>query len=981
VQAVSDIVVPKLLLDLLQGSPLGGRTASFVDAVATLAADNKVPFFPDYTDHGPHHIQRVLEDCVRLIPSEVWSRNLLTPTDASVLICAVALHDIGMHLRPRGFLELVHGETDHGPLQWFNLERAGRPADVPWPEAWQAFRTEVRHLTRSQLDRILGPRNSGVPAVAQGDGDRDADAWTAPDHLVIGEFLRRHHARLAHEIAMYGFPGAGEAFPVLAELLSDVADAVGVVARSHNESLRGMVDYCGFQFKGDKTPWGTFAPYLMGLLRVADYLQLDVQRAPVILLNLRDPASRTSVEEWKKHLAVQRISWITDDPAAIYVGVSHGHELHTHLQLRTLLDGLQREMDTTTGLLSEIYAAPELRVLELSRRRVRTNLDDPSLHERLPYIPRGAALRSDDDLFRLFMSDLYGDHPAVAGRELLQNAVDAVRERRRLSGLGPDDALAGDGRPDVEILLEELEEGMSRLTVTDRGIGMTAETVESYFLTAGASFGPTPSDFEGLSSEEAAGWMKAGRFGVGVFAAFLLASDVEVTTRHMDAQAGLRFTASLNQDLVRLDKVECPVGTTVTMLVRSEMLIASSSLQGRQVRSVADFLEAVAGFFRLDRPTIGCRAVELSGSAVDVRVPADVPASEWDDLPDTWRTVPVPGFDQVLIEVVPQIEGRVVHNGMRIGMPSRFAPTVRTEWSHEALTAIVRSPSVALFDSRHLLGLSLTRFALKDPHLPGEAAILGILGTELVAAALASSDGEFPFLRADSGTAVVTGSQVLPLLPSVLAASGMESLCALWTVDGEGVQSARSCEDPDSRWFMDWSESGPFPARMCLTTSVAWTDDGIPLWDPNTIIGSSEKWSAWFGRPVLGSVVVDPDLPAFHRLNPVWQTVQDAASDEGHPTIIGTGEPEIVAPLVELASEMYEPREGSVALTVFGPPEAMERPDDALAAAWVEQLGGQGIDRRPRHLQAQRRQLAASSPEWRDAIERWTRIWDRYPPS
>ena len=966
-------MVPKPLLALLRGNPLEGETIAFVDAVATLAADNKVPFFPDYTDHGPHHIERVLEDCLRLIPPAVWDAELLGPSDATVLICAVALHDIGMHVRAEGFVELVSGDFGQGPLQWFDTEHARRPADVSWPEAWQAFRTEVRHFTRSQLDRILGPRNAGVPAIAQSVGKLDPDRWTTPDHLIIGEFLRRHHARLAHEIAIYGFPGAGSAFPAAAHKLPDVADAIGLVARSHNEHLRAMVDYCEFVSPGDKRPWDALVPYHMGLLRVADYLQLDAQRAPVVLLNLRAPASRVSIDEWKKHRAVRRISWDHEDPAAIFVGVGDEHDLHTHLQLRTLLDGLQSEMDTTTGLLSETYTASALRPLELSRRRVRTNLDEPSLHERLPYIARGAALRSDDDLFRLFMSDLYGDHPAVAGRELLQNAVDAVRERRRVCGLQPHDPLDGDGRPDVDVFLEQLDDRSSRLTVTDCGIGMTADTVERYFLTAGASFGPTASDFEDVGAEEAAGWMKAGRFGVGVFAAFLLGPEVEVTTRHVSAPSGISFVASLNQDLVRLDKVvDCPVGTTVTVLIRSDL--GDGSHAGLGPWHGFEFLEAVVEYYRLDHPGVAFRAATQGNQPVTLVAPADVPASEWQRLPDGWRSVAAPGFDQVLVEVDRPNRGRVVHNGMRIGTPEHFRVDT-SRWSHETLRGLVDGPSVAIFDSRHLLGLNLTRFGLKDRHLPFEDALLSTLGRELLVAALSSPVPEFPFLRAQAGTAVLAGNEALPLLPSVLARHGADAVCALWATTGQGSQSLRSCPDERSRSFMKGSSrSGEWSTRVCLTADSTWIPGDGHEWEANVIHHKSREWSLWLGRPILGTVVVDPEEASRYGLPSEWRSVEPRGG-ASQPSLVGRGEDEVVQRLVDCALELSQLEEGSVALTLFGAPEAESHPDAILAAAWLEQLGGRGVDVRPAQRAEQCERLAAVSTEWREAIERWTRIW------
>jgi molecular chaperone HtpG len=87
------------------------------------------------------------------------------------------------------------------------------------------------------------------------------------------ESFSRHHARLSHEIALYGFPGVDAGtFPVLADLLPDLENAIGVVARSHNESLRLMLEYLDYLQPGSRRPSGALLPYLMGVLRIADYL-------------------------------------------------------------------------------------------------------------------------------------------------------------------------------------------------------------------------------------------------------------------------------------------------------------------------------------------------------------------------------------------------------------------------------------------------------------------------------------------------------------------------------------------------------------------------------------------------------------------------------------------------------------------------------------------------------------------------------------
>src|SRR5205085_3467959 len=126
-----------------------------------------------------------------------------------------------------------------------------------------------------------------------------------------------------------------------------------------------------------------------------------------------------------------------------------------------------------------------LRELGLTIRRLRSNLHDVgTFGSSVAYLPR--LLRFDTagaDLLKLLVAPLYGANPAIGIRELLQNSVDALRERRDLHATREQDSapLA------VEIHLD-MEGEAATLTVVDAGVGMDADVVADYFLRAGASF-------------------------------------------------------------------------------------------------------------------------------------------------------------------------------------------------------------------------------------------------------------------------------------------------------------------------------------------------------------------------------------------------------------------------------------------------------------------------------------------------------------
>jgi len=956
---VTPVRIPDTLQALLGGSRFAAETIRFVDAASEILADNKLPFFPAYTDHGCAHVQRVLDACVRLVPDDAWSAGLLEAADAAVLSCAAVLHDLALHLREPGFAALVTDATTHRPAVWFDARQDGRAPDVPWPALWQAFRKEARHVTQSQLDRLLGPAHRGIPAIAFGDPAPEPPDWTESDRILIGELLRRHHARLAHEIALHGLPGLdGDAFPRLAQTLPWLADAIGVVARSHGEPLRTAVAYLDYRHPGSLRPAGARLHYLMALLRIADYLQLDAERAPTLLLHLREPQSPQSLEEWHKHQAVAPIGWDHRDPLAFDVQVLAGHGLRTHLQLVELLDDFQRELDATTAVLSETYATPELAPLRLARQRVRSNIDAESLHAQLPYVPQRAALRNAEDLFRLVVGDLYGDEPAIAGRELLQNAVDAVRERRRWEaqhGAVADDRFHTQSE-DVVVELRDDDDGYY-LRVADRGIGMTPATVIDHFLAAGGSYSPSTARDEELDSATAVGWMKAGRFGVGAFAAFLLGGEIRVTTRHLGESRGVTFVARLDDDLVRLDWVDAPFGT--------EIVVPFSNDLAREVVDSRRWAEEESdeSYYQLNvlASDIECYYV-LPAPAVAFTVSYDAVERSWCSrgavpdpfapLPDAWRAIAPDGIERVLWKVDPTPLAKrwdqpiVAHNGIVV---AELHPDEQKEtgysWAERIHCLLVHEPDIAVFDSAHRLGLSLHRYQLRDDALPFERELLEAVADDVVAHALVGGPRHHP-LGNDVGLQPVYGAASwVPFHPTLIARHLGSELYVLWIEkDTDRRAAARFLAAKQPR--LDWRSD---EARIALEASEA-------------VFGiRADELQLYFGGVLKGTLRVrtgqEPVLP----------------SDAWGKTV--TPDRATTRRLTAICEELgpYADR-GMIGVTLLELPEPSDRAqDDPIVDRWERAVGPRGLERAARARQARAASIAAERPELAAAM----RIWER----
>ncbi|QEC53892.1 molecular chaperone HtpG [Anseongella ginsenosidimutans] len=126
-----------------------------------------------------------------------------------------------------------------------------------------------------------------------------------------------------------------------------------------------------------------------------------------------------------------------------------------------------------------------------------------------------------ENIFPIIKKFLYSDNEIFL-RELVSNAVDATQKAKRLSSLGQFSGDLGDLR--VEVAFDEKEK---TITISDRGIGMTAEEVKKYINQI--AFSGASEFLEKYEKAKDAGEI-IGKFGLGFYSAFMVAGLVEIET-------------------------------------------------------------------------------------------------------------------------------------------------------------------------------------------------------------------------------------------------------------------------------------------------------------------------------------------------------------------------------------------------------------------------------------------------------------------
>ena len=123
-----------------------------------------------------------------------------------------------------------------------------------------------------------------------------------------------------------------------------------------------------------------------------------------------------------------------------------------------------------------------------------------------------------ENIFPVIKKFLYSDHEIFL-RELISNAVDATQKLKALSSMGEVKGELGD----LTIRVAADKEAKT-LTITDRGIGMTADEVDRYINQIAFS---GAEEFMAKYKDQAI----IGHFGLGFYSAFMVADKVEIFTR------------------------------------------------------------------------------------------------------------------------------------------------------------------------------------------------------------------------------------------------------------------------------------------------------------------------------------------------------------------------------------------------------------------------------------------------------------------
>ena len=470
--------------------------------------DNVIPFVRNIhrdvlglTVHEETHLD-ALWDTASTIAGEEFE---LTPIEAFVFGASVLLHDTGMAVAtyPGGLAELRETTV------WRDAEAGARSRRTPMS---------------------------------------DAPLSSDEEQGVLFLVLRKLHAEQAEKLISFTFkrPNREEAIPLLQDIgLHDaLGEAIGRIAHSHHWSsadLAGKLVSVAGTVPGFPSEWTLNELKVACLLRCADAAHIDSLRAPTMLFAI-SPIEGASADHWSFQNKLNAVAR-QKDKLVYYAGQSFGvDEAGSWWLAYDTMQMIDGEIKSCNAILEEAetcqFATTGVHGIESPRLLSKTVRVDG-------WTPIGAEVKVSDPVHlarTLGGRNLYGSGAIAPVRELLQNAVDAVRARR-----------AHQAREDdwgkIRLIVERPDADSTDvwLHVDDTGTGMSERVVTGPLIDFGKSFWSSTlldEEFPGLRSNAP---QLVGKFGIGFFSVFLLGDAVRVATRRFDASESSAVVLSFDE--------------------------------------------------------------------------------------------------------------------------------------------------------------------------------------------------------------------------------------------------------------------------------------------------------------------------------------------------------------------------------------------------------------------------------------------------
>jgi molecular chaperone HtpG len=190
---------------------------------------------------------------------------------------------------------------------------------------------------------------------------------------------------------------------------------------------------------------------------------------------------------------------------------------------------------------------------------------------------KGSISIHTENIFPVIKKFLYSDNEIFL-RELVSNAVDATQKIKRLSALGQYNQDLGDLTIQVAV-----DEAAKTITISDKGLGMTAEEIKKYINQI--AFSGATEFMEKFREANDANEI-IGRFGLGFYSSFMVADKVEIQTlSYLEGAEPARWICDGSTEFEITEGNKTSRGTDVILYINSE---SEEFLQKSRIQEILD---------------------------------------------------------------------------------------------------------------------------------------------------------------------------------------------------------------------------------------------------------------------------------------------------------------------------------------------------------------------------------------------------------
>ena len=167
-----------------------------------------------------------------------------------------------------------------------------------------------------------------------------------------------------------------------------------------------------------------------------------------------------------------------------------------------------------------------------------------------------------ENIFPIIKKFLYSDHEIFL-RELVSNAVDATQKLQRLASIGEFKGELGEQKVEIKV-----NKKAKTITVSDNGIGMTADEIKKYINQIAFS---GAAEFIEKYKDKGDESQIIGMFGLGFYSAFMVSEKVEINTKsYLEGSESAKWTCDGSTSFEITEGKRKEIGTDIILHIDKE---------------------------------------------------------------------------------------------------------------------------------------------------------------------------------------------------------------------------------------------------------------------------------------------------------------------------------------------------------------------------------------------------------------------------